>query len=66
MATIKKQSAKVIQDKQERAWQVENAMNTLKRAEEIRKDKKLMSEVRQSAQNVLKTISGSKTTTRRK
>jgi hypothetical protein len=44
------------QIKQERQWQVESAMSTLKRAEEIRKDTKLMSEVKKSAQALVKSV----------
>ena len=35
--------------KQEHQWKVESAMSTLQRAEEIRKDSKLMGDVRKAA-----------------
>ena len=35
--------------KSERKWEVESAMSTLQRAEEIRKDSKLMGDVRKAA-----------------
>lgn len=44
------------QAKQERQWQVDNAMSTLKRAEEIRRDPKLMSDVKKSAQSLIKSV----------
>jgi hypothetical protein len=34
---------------QERKWEVDSALSTLKRAEEIRKDSKLMSDVKKAA-----------------
>ena len=43
-----------------RKWEIESALNTLKRADEIRKDAKMMGDVKKLAQeqmNVLKTFS---------
>lgn len=43
-----------------RKWEIESALNTLKRADEIRKDAKMMTDVKKLAQeqmNVLKTFS---------
>lgn len=43
-----------------RKWEVESALSTLKRADEIRKDKKMMDDVKKLAQeqmSVLKTFS---------
>jgi hypothetical protein len=42
-----------------RKWEIESALNTLKRADEIRKDAKMMGDVKKLAQeqmNVLKTF----------
>jgi hypothetical protein len=36
--------------KQERKWEIESALETLKRAESIKKDQKLMSDVKKLAQ----------------
>lgn len=44
--------------KQERQWQVEDAMRTLKRAEEIRQDGKLMGEVKKSMESLNKMLMG--------
>ncbi len=47
--------------KQERKWEVQNAMGTLQRAQEIQKDAKLMGEVRKAAMaevKKLQTIAG--------
>ena len=57
---------------EERRWQVENAMSTLKRAEEIKSDRKLMSEVKKSAAGLMNVVEragkpiSKKTTLRRK
>jgi len=43
-----------------RKWEVESALSTLKRADEIRKDTKMMTDIKKLAQeqmNVLKTFS---------
>jgi hypothetical protein len=42
--------------KPERRWEVESAMQTLARAEQIRKDPKLMSDVRQLANDLKKVV----------
>ena len=44
---------------QERKWEVENAISTLKRAEEIRKDAGLMRDVKKSVIDLQKSIIGS-------
>ena len=49
--------------KQERQWQVEDAMRTLKRAEEIRQDGKLMGEVKKSMESLNKMLMGAKPAT---
>ena len=42
--------------KQEHQWKVESAMSTLQRAEEIRKDSKLMGDVRKAAMAEVKKL----------
>jgi hypothetical protein len=44
--------------KQERQWQVEDAMRTLQRAESIRNDKKLMGDVKKSMMDLQKMVMG--------
>ncbi len=39
-----------------RKWEVESAMNTLRRAEEIRKDNKMMNDVKKLAQEQIKML----------
>ncbi len=51
-------TVKPIQSKEERRWQVEDALRTLQRAEEIRKDGKLMGEVKTSINNLQKMAFG--------
>jgi hypothetical protein len=41
-----------------RKWEVESAMNTLRRAEEIRKDAKMMTDVKKFAQEQIKMLGG--------
>ncbi len=41
-----------------RKWEVESAMNTLRRAEEIRKDNKMMNDVKKFAQEQIKMLGG--------
>jgi len=41
-----------------RKWEVESAMNTLRRAEEIRKDAKMMTDVKRLAQEQIKMLGG--------
>ncbi len=41
-----------------RKWEIESAMNTLRRAEEIRKDAKMMSDVKKLAQEQIKMLGG--------
>ena len=41
-----------------RKWEVESAMNTLRRAEEIRKDAKMMNDVKKFAQEQIKMLGG--------
>jgi len=41
-----------------RKWEVESAMNTLKRAEEIRKDMRMMKDVQNLAQEQIKMLGG--------
>lgn len=39
-----------------RKWEVESAMNTLRRADEIRKDSKMMNDVKKLAQEQIKML----------
>lgn len=39
-----------------RKWEIESAMNTLRRAEEIRKDAKMMTDVKKFAQEQIKML----------
>jgi hypothetical protein len=57
MATSKA-SAKAMQDAQERKWQVQSAVETLKRADEIRKDRGMMKEVKAHVQQLHKSVIG--------
>jgi hypothetical protein len=41
-----------------RKWEVESAMNTLRRADEIRKDNKMMGDVKRLAQEQIKMLGG--------
>jgi hypothetical protein len=41
-----------------RKWEIESAMNTLRRAEEIRKDAKMMTDVKRLAQEQIKMLGG--------
>jgi len=41
-----------------RKWEVESAMNTLRRADEIRKDAKMMGDVKKLAQEQIKMLGG--------
>ena len=41
-----------------RKWEVESAMNTLRRADEIRKDAKMMNDVKKFAQEQIKMLGG--------
>jgi hypothetical protein len=41
-----------------RKWEVESAMNTLRRADEIRKDAKMMNDVKKFAQDQIKMLGG--------
>jgi len=60
-------NSKPIVNKEERRWQVEDALRTLQRAEEIRKDSKLMNEVKTSINNLQKmAFGGSRTTSKKK
>ena len=41
-----------------RKWEIESALNTLKRADEIRKDSKMMNDVKKMAQEQIKMLGG--------
>jgi len=53
--------SKPIMSKEEQRWQVEDALRTLQRAEEIRKDAKLMAGVKKSITNLQKMAFGGPT-----
>jgi hypothetical protein len=50
--------SKPTMSKQERQWEIEDALRTLQRAEEIRKNSQLMSGVKQSITNLQKMAFG--------
>lgn len=50
-----------INKSQERKWEVESAISTLQRAEQIRKDSGLMRDVKKSVMELQKSIIGSPT-----
>lgn len=64
MATKKSKSSRSsmtvsgISKAEARKWEVESAMNTLRRAEEIRKDNKMMNDVKKFAQEQIKMLGG--------
>ena len=41
-----------------RKWEIESAMNTLRRADEIRKDSKMMNDAKKLAQEQIKMLGG--------
>ena len=49
-------ASKIKMSKQEREWQAEDAMRTLQRAEAIKKDSRLMADVRKAAANLTKVV----------
>lgn len=53
MSKIKMSTA---QAKQERQWQVDNALSTLQRADQIKKDKPLMAQVRKAASELQRAV----------
>ena len=50
--------SKPVMSKQERQWEIEDALRTLQRAEEIRKNSQLMSGVKKSITNLQKMAFG--------
>ena len=50
--------SKPVISKQERQWEIEDALRTLQRAEEIRKNSQLMAGVKQSITNLQKMAFG--------
>lgn len=60
MATSKAVASKMQAD-QERKWQVQNAVQTLTQAGDIRKDKGMMKDVKAHVNQMQKTIVGSPT-----
>ena len=61
-ATPKKSSASISisspSKTEMRKWEIESAMNTLRRADEIRKDSKMMNDVKKLAQEQIKMLGG--------
>lgn len=55
-----KQTMNAAQKKQERQWQIDSALQTLQRAEQIRNDRPLMKEVQKAATNLTKAVGASK------
>ena len=53
--------SKPVMSKQERQWEVEDALRTLQRAEEIRKNSQLMAGVKKSISNLQKMAFGGPT-----
>lgn len=41
-----------------RKWEIESALNTLKRADDIRKDKKMMGDIKKLAQEQMNVLKG--------
>lgn len=60
MAKTSMPRASAEQKKQERQWQVDSALSTLQRAEQIRKDASLMRDVRKSAAALTKAVGAPK------
>jgi len=56
-SVVAKKAATVCGPADDRKWQVEDALRTLNRAEEIRKDKRMMSDVKRLATEQIKTLS---------
>jgi len=59
-------ASKPIVSKADRQWEIDDAMRTLQRAEAIKKDKSLMSGVKQSINNLNKMVSGGPTRSKKK
>lgn len=58
--------AKTSPSKQERQWQVQDAMTTIQRAEQLKKDKPLMQEVKKCAADLQKAVGRAPTPRKRK
>ena len=58
MATSKKSVIKAIPSKEMEKWEIESALSTLRRADEIRKDPKMMTKVKSLAQEQIKALGG--------
>lgn len=52
----KQPTVSAAQKKQERQWQVESALSTLQRADQIRKDKGLMADVKKAASSIAQAV----------
>lgn len=58
MAAKKGTALKVTPSKEMDRWEIESALSTLKRADEIRKDPKMMGHVQKLAQEQIKALGG--------
>lgn len=63
---VKRGTISAEQKKQERQWQVDNALQTLQRAEQIKKDAGLMRDVRKSASDLTKAVGANRTPSKKK
>jgi hypothetical protein len=58
MAIKKTTSLKVTPSKEMEKWEIESALSTLRRADEIRKDPRMMTKVKSLAQEQIKALGG--------
>jgi hypothetical protein len=58
MAIKKTASLKVTPSKEMEKWEIESALSTLRRADEIRKDPRMMTKVKSLAQEQIKALGG--------
>ena len=58
MAAKKVSALKVTPSKEMDKWEIESALSTLRRADEIRKDPKMMNKVKSLAQEQIKALGG--------
>ena len=58
MAAKKGTALKITPSKEMEKWEIESALSTLRRADEIRKDPKMMTKVKSLAQEQIKALGG--------
>jgi len=58
MATKKASTLKIAPSKEMEKWEIESALSTLRRADEIRKDPRMMTKVKSLAQEQIKALGG--------